>query len=52
MQADDNPPPELIFHSAGPVDRGWRVIDLRESRAAFDRFLESGFGPAVQELGD
>jgi len=30
-------------------DRG---IDFRESREAFDRFLETGFGPAAQELGD
>ncbi len=28
------------------------MIDFWESRAAFDRFLESGFGPAAQELGD
>jgi hypothetical protein len=49
---DQNPPEGLIFHSAGPIEGGWRIIDFWESRAAFDRFLESGFGPAAQELGD
>ncbi len=52
MRVDQNPPEGMIFHSAGPIDGGWRVIDFWESRAAFDRFLESGFGPAAQELGD
>ena len=52
MRIDQNPPEGLIFHSAGPIDGGWRMIDFWESRAAFDRFLESGFGPAAQELGD
>ncbi|MBV9049984.1 MAG: hypothetical protein JOY58_17055 [Solirubrobacterales bacterium] len=52
MRVDENPPSGLIFHSAGPVDGGWRVIDFWESREAFDRFLESGFAPAAQELGD
>ncbi|MGN6169247.1 MAG: hypothetical protein ACTHQQ_13940 [Solirubrobacteraceae bacterium] len=49
---DHNPPEGLIFHSAGPIEGGWRIIDFWESRAAFDRFLESGFGPAAQELGN
>jgi hypothetical protein len=52
MNIDQNPPDGLIFHSAGPIEGGWGVIDFWESREAFDRFLESGFGPAAQELGD
>ena len=32
MRMDEKPPSGLIFHSAGPVDGGWRVIDFRESR--------------------
>jgi len=52
MQIDENPPPGLIFHAAGPIDGGWGIIDFWESREAFDSFLESGFGPAAQELGD
>ncbi len=52
MRMDEKPPSGLIFHSAGPVDGGWRLIDFRESRGASGRFLESGSGPAAQELGD
>jgi hypothetical protein len=52
MRFDENPPPGMIFHSAGPIEGGWGIIDFWESREAFDRFLESGFGPAAQELGD
>jgi len=52
MGVDDNPPEGLIFHSAGPIDEGWGVIDFWESRDAFDRFAQSRLQPAIQELGD
>src|ERR1039457_7210623 len=52
MGVEGNPPEGMIFHSAGPIEGGWGVIDFWESREAFDRFVESGFGPAAQELGD
>ena len=28
----------LIFHSSGPIEGGWGVIDFWESRADFDAF--------------
>jgi hypothetical protein len=35
-----NPPDGLIFHSSGPSpDGGWRILDVWESREAFDRFF-------------
>lgn len=49
---DQDPPEGLIFHSAGPIEEGWGVIDFWESREAFDRFVESRLQPALQELGD
>ena len=52
MDMESDPPKGMIFHSAGPIEGGWGIIDFWESRDAFDRFLESGFGPAAQELGD
>ncbi len=52
MNIDGDPPKGLIFHSAGPIDGGWGVIDFWESREAFDRFTESRLGPAIGELGD
>ena len=51
MDVENNPPEGLIFHSAGPIEDGWGVIDFWESRAAFDRFAQSRLMPATQELG-
>ena len=31
-------PAGMIFHSSGPIDGGWGVIDFWESRADFDAF--------------
>ena len=47
-----NPPAGLIFHSAGPIDEGWGVLDFWESRDAFDQFVSGRLGPGMQELGD
>ena len=52
MDVEGNPPPGMIFHSAGPIEGGWGVIDFWESRDAFDRFAESRLMPATQELGE
>jgi hypothetical protein len=38
VDPDSNPPKGLLFHSSGPIDEGWGVIDFWESRAAFDEF--------------
>ena len=46
------PPEGIIFHSAGPIEEGWGVIDFWESRDHFDRFKESRLGPAIGTLGD
>jgi hypothetical protein len=32
-------PDGLIFSCSGPVDGGWRVLDVWESRAQFDTFI-------------
>jgi hypothetical protein len=46
------PPDGMIFHSAGPIEGGWGVIDFWESREAFDRFVGERLQPAIQGLGD
>jgi hypothetical protein len=51
MNVDADPPAGLIFHSAGPIDGGWGVLDFWESREAFDRFAAERLQPAAQELG-
>ena len=38
------------LHIAGPVEQGWRVITVWESREDFDRFREEKLLPAVREL--
>ena len=44
-------PDGLIFHAAGPSPNGgWRVIDVWDSRATFERFLETSVMPAVAEI--
>ncbi len=49
---DDDPPEGLIFHMAGPIEEGWGIIDVWESRGHFDTFLANRLGPGIQELGD
>ena len=46
-----NHPDGLIFSASGPVEDGWRVIDVWESRAHFDTFAAERIGPAVAATG-
>jgi hypothetical protein len=41
------PPKGLVFHSSAPVDGGWSVIDLWESRQGYDAAM-----PVVQTAMD
>lgn len=40
-------PSGQIVHMAGPMEDGWRVIDLWETRADFDRFAEETLAPLM-----
>ena len=42
----------LIFHSAGPIEDGWGIIDFWESREHFDRFQRAGSARRSPALGD
>jgi hypothetical protein len=33
-----DPPKGLVFHSSGPIEGGWGVIDFWEARQDFDAF--------------
>jgi hypothetical protein len=46
----DQLPDGCELHIAGPVDQGWRVITVWESREAFDRFREEKLLPTIREL--
>jgi hypothetical protein len=44
-------PPGAIFHWVAATDDGWRVIDVWEDRATFDKFAEEKIGPISAEVG-
>jgi len=44
-------PAGALFHVAFLADDGFRVIDLWESPEAFQQFLETRLGPAIQRIG-
>ena len=52
INIQSRPPHGLIFHSSGPIDGGWGVLDFWHSRNAFDLFAQSRLMPAIEELGD
>ena len=43
--------PGRQFHVAGPVEGGWRVVDVWESQEAFDRFFNEKLGKALRNVG-
>ncbi len=46
----DQLPDGCELHIGGPVEGGWRVITVWESREAFRRFREAKLLPAIKEL--
>jgi hypothetical protein len=45
-------PEGMLFHSSGPIEGGWGVIDFWESREAFDAFavrIQDGMAAAEIE---
>jgi hypothetical protein len=44
-------PPGAISHVVMKTDDGFRVIDVWESREAFDRFAQEEIGPRTREAG-
>ena len=45
MQLDDKAPEGALFHAAGPYEGGWRVVDVWEDAAKFQRFAQEQIGP-------
>lgn len=45
-------PPGGLAHFSGPRDGGgWQVVDVWESREAYQRFLDETLIPAAMEIG-
>ena len=40
-----------LFHAAGPIDGGWRTVDVWESREAADRFFGEHLAAIFAEVG-
>ena len=45
-------PPERLLFAAGPVDGGWQVVQVWQSREALDAFNAASLLPALRRLGD
>ena len=43
--------PGGLFHAAGPYGDGWRVVDVWEDMAQFERFRDEKMIPYVAEVG-
>jgi hypothetical protein len=44
-------PEGILYHACGQVDGGWRIMDVWESREAFDRFVDDTYLPAMRAVG-
>jgi hypothetical protein len=45
------PPEGLVLHAAGPVEGGYRYLDVWESEAAWTRFHEDVLHPVLARIG-
>jgi hypothetical protein len=44
----NRPAAGMLYHAAGPIPNGWRVIEIWESQEAADRFFRDKLGTALQ----
>jgi hypothetical protein len=51
LQAQPEPPPGLLVHTAGFTGNGFRIFEVWESREAFERFVEQTLMPIINEVG-
>jgi quinol monooxygenase YgiN len=51
MELDGRMPAGGVWHYAGPYEGGWRVVDLWEDEAAYERFAEEKIGPIAGRHG-
>ena len=51
LNLDAQPAQGLISHLAGPSATGWRVVDVWQTRADFENFLQTRLGAAIHNSG-
>lgn len=44
-------PEGILCHVAGPMEGGWRVVDVWQSQEHFDRFFREKLEQAIREVG-
>ena len=44
-------PQGIICHVAGPIEGGWRVVDVWQSQEAAETFFRGRLAPAAQRAG-
>jgi hypothetical protein len=50
-KAGDEPPAGCLYHISGPIQGGWRVIEVWESEEDQRRFQEGRLNPAFEAAG-
>jgi hypothetical protein len=50
LGVDENPPNGLIIHTAGFFGQGFRIFDVWESAADFERFMQDRLLPLINEI--
>jgi len=48
---DSPPPPGAIFHWVAETPDGIRVVDVWETREAYEQFAAEQIGPSTQQVG-
>lgn len=43
--------PGGIFHVAGPIEGGWRIVDVWDSQEVFDAFMRDRLAALLQKHG-
>ena len=43
--------PGRLYHVAGPVEEGWKVVDVWETQEAFEEFLAERLLPIARQVG-
>lgn len=51
LDLEREPADGLIVHAAGPIEGGWRVIDVWESQQEADRFVQGRLQQALERAG-
>jgi hypothetical protein len=51
IMAQEQGPSGLLVHAAGYTGNGFRIFEVWESQADFDRFVEQTLMPIVSEVG-